>query len=227
MNQDKLNAQFEYLNKLRGLHVVKLRLLHDNTFTGTKWAVHIPKWMHRKAMEQRLWYFWSAQNYHLKKDDPRFLAFRTKACRVLDQKYVDSFATKERIAEQQLLEHERFTWEAIANMPLERVDRYLAALDVHVDALEKERRRCLWEYFHLPASKLPIKRKRYRNTAATKSLAGLIRLHPDMDFEAFRDRFGDLLPTVTRRGFADSRYAQRLKGFVLPKMKPGRKKIAG
>lgn len=218
-----LQDQFQKLHELRGMSLHKLLRLHDNTFTGTKWAAHIPKWQHRKVYEQRLWFLWSVHHYHLPPTDRRAVAFRVKAKKILSQQFVDGFATKEQIAQQQVLEHERFTVKACQEGPIEWIDGCLLALEIHIEGTEQQRRRCLWEYFHLPSSKLPIKRHRYSKIPVKASVAALVRLHPDMGFEEFQDRFHALLPTVTCRRFTDARYEMRKLGYAIPKLKTGRK----
>lgn len=225
MDNDKLASQFEKLHELKSLGLVQLRALHGNTFTGTKWAVFIPQWMHRSLMEKRIWYRWCVSHYHLPKDHPRAIAFRAKTRVILAQQFVEGYATKEQVHRQQLMEHRRFTKEGIEAMPMEEVDGFLSAIGLFITGTRAQRRKCLWEYFHLPLSKLPVKRRRSSVPTVVNTVVGLVRDHPNMGYDEFRARFGRILPTVCRQIFYNARYKLRKQGWPLPRHKAGRKQI--
>lgn len=227
--RELLKAQFMYLKKLKQLSDAKLRRKHDRVFIGSKYGVKIPRWMHRSILERRLFYYYCLKNYHYPIDHPVAKEFRRKARHILSAKYLEG-ATPEQQTKEELRNRDNFTATNIRAMPIVQVDRYLAGLSLFVEAPEETRRRILYEWFHAPSSHLikhlndkgekvaPRRRGRLNNKFR---LRDLILENPTLGYDAFREAFGNEMPTVTRSSFNNTRSLLKKAGYDLPPLKPG------
>ena len=229
MDHDKLIAQFNYLSMLKGLREGKLRKMHREVFRYTKWWIKIPKWIHRSLFERRLFYWFCAKNYHYPKEHPFTREFRRKASHILSREYAKN-TDPEEDARQRLRDLANFSKANIKALEIAEVDRYLASLGLFIEADEPVRRKVLWEWFNRPASELVKHQNRKgkfvrairRGTANNGFyLRDLILQHPTIDFEEFRDRFGDKMPTVTRNSYNVARCLLRKAGYQIPKLHSG------
>lgn len=227
--EEKLNSQFEYLRFLKTRTEKQLRKHHAKIFAGTRYDFDIPSWMHRTVLEKRLFYYYCAKNYHYKSDTEVAKEFKRKVKALLQVNHALE-QTAEKVTIEQLKNSEYFTATNIKAMSIADVDRYLAALNIYVEAPEKQRRKILWEWFHRPTEQLvehfnakgipvPARHKGEHNNKY--KLAELILQFPTIRYSEFRKQFGRQMPTVTRASFLNSRCRLRKAGYDIPQTRRG------
>jgi hypothetical protein len=88
----------------------------------------------------------------------------------------------------------------------------------------------LYEWFHLPVKDLvPVLDEQGNEIASRKvgrlnnqySLRRIILEYPTMDFATFRLQFANVMPTVSRASFHNTRTALRKAGYNIPKVSAG------
>lgn len=218
----RLAAQMERLQELKRMGDHDLRREYKRVFKGTKYWRHVPGWMHRSELERRLWYAFALKHYHYPPDHDIAIAFRRQAKKYLLRHYDDPSEEFRRAMGDYL----RFSKPAIKEMAIEEVDRYLLVLGLYVHHVSPgKRRKVLWEWFNRPLRDLS-KTKLYQRLRTHRSgrlsnqavLRDLILAAPDMTFWEFKERYGQMMPTVTRRSYIDARYQLRKAGYELPRL---------
>jgi len=223
MQQTKLlELQFRYLAYLKKLSERELRNLHNELFIGSKYAQKIPKFVHRDKIEQRLWLVFCMRNYHYPKGHPVRVNFFKNAKKVLSTKL---YKDKEEELNEHLKKRERFSKSAINAMTSTEVDRYLTALNIHIEGGDDIKRRCLYEWYNLPQKDLIAddpeldKQKKGLNKLHNKyNLRSLILQYPLLDFDTFKLNLGHEMPTVSRASFNNTRSLLRKAGYKVPKL---------
>lgn len=228
-DQQAIAQQFDFLRKVKNLKEGKLRKMHDRIFDGTKYKVHIPRWMHRSILERRLFYYFCMTHYHYNDEHPVTREYMKRARFVLSTEYVGGI-DKTTQAKEALKEHLNFTASHIKLMPIIEVDRYLASLSLYIEAPEEIRRRCLWEWFNRPTADL-IKHFSSSGTKVVARKTGLLNNkyklrdlileNPSLSFNEFMEAFGQQMPTVSRFSFNNARCLLRKAGYEIPELKKG------
>lgn len=227
--EEKLNSQFEYLKFLKTRTEKQLRKHHGKIFAGTRYDFSIPSWMHRTVLEKRLFYYYCVRNYHYDRTTEVAKEFRRKVKALLQVNHAME-QTAEKITIQELKNSEYFTATNIKAMSIADVDRFLAGLNIYVEAPEKQRRKILWEWFHRPTEQLvehfnakgsvvPARHKGEHNNKY--SLSELILQFPTLTYSEFQRQFGRQMPTVTRKSFQTSRCRLRKAGYDIPQQRRG------
>lgn len=229
MDNEKLTQSFNYLRQIKNLRIAKLRRMHREVFRYTKWWIKIPKWVHRSLLERRLFYYFCARNYHYPKEHPFTKEFQRKAAHILSKEYAKTTDAEED-AKQRIKDLTYFTEANISTLSIVEVDRYLASLGLFIEADEEDRRKVLWEWFNKPSSELvKHQNKKGQFVRAVRKgeknnrfyLRDLILQHPTLDYQTFREQFGETMPTVTRTSYSVARCLLRKAGYNIPKLRPG------
>ena len=229
MDIEKFKAQMRILRKLKRTKHIILRRLHRREFSGTPFYMKLPGWAAKDTVIRRLYYLYCYKNYHYPDDHPITIHFRKKAEKFLDPaNFVERH--KEEESRQQLEDLERFSKRNILAMDINNIDRYLAGLNLHLDAPESQRRRVLWEYFNLPQSERiktnnekgnKVRRKRRGRINNKYVLRDLILANPEMTWMEFYTTFHRVMPTVSHSSFNTSRSLLRKAGYNIPRLKTG------
>lgn len=176
-------------------------------------------------MERRLFFYHHVRHSPYPKGSDKYHALLKVAREYLSQDYIDRHVDAVDQAIEQVRDHERFSKDLIANMPISQVDRYLAVNGIVLeDQTPDVRRECLFEYYHLPKAELPDKVLPRKQKSYNKyNLRDVILMYPSMTWAEFQERFGNIMPTCTTNSFYGARRELRKKGFPIPKLKPGPK----
>ena len=226
--EELLNKQVEFLRYLKRIKIRKLRSLHRKVFHKEHpYYVKIPRWMHRSAIERRLFYYYCLTHYHYPKDHVIYKQFKQNAKHVLSKNYFRGLDPTEQ-AKQVTKEQLAFTATRIKSMSIVEVDRYLASLSLFVEADENARRTVLWEWFNKPTSDVTghfnskgVKVRRRSTQNNIFRLRELIVENPTLQYDDFVEAFGEQMPTVSRASYNNARAVLRKAGYSLPKFKPG------
>lgn len=229
-DKEAFDKQNRYRRYLRKIPKRELREKHDKAFAGTKYAVKFDDNYHRSIFERRLWLWFALRHYHFPKEHKAYQHFSERVDRELRPHHFDR-VRKEEEARRHLKELDRFSKAGIKAMSINEVDRYLTGLNIFLpDATRAQRRKCLYEYFNEPSKNLP---KRFKDTGREVRvhrhgrinnkyvLFDIILKHPDMTYNDFKDKYGAVMPTVTRESFNNQRAKLRKAGYDLPRLKPG------
>lgn len=228
MDRDKWKLQMRILRKLKRTKPEALRRLHSQKFAGTPWYIKLPRWMDKQTVIRRLFYLYCLQNYHYDDDTAIYQHFKKKAERFLSPSNLVE-VRKEAQSLRQLYDFERFTKRSIKAMPINQVDRYLAALDRYIEADQPTRRKVLWQMFNRPQrqhieDKMRRGRPRQRTNGRLNNkyvIRDLILTNPEMTYDEFWTTYGPVMPTVSRGSFTHARYLLRKAGYNMEYLKPG------
>lgn len=227
MSQKRFLANHKYRKALQRMKVSALRHYHDEVFRDSRWWIDIPKWVDRLLIERRLWFYRCAGNFHYKQGDPRASEFAQRAREFLSPEAMDTWS-KEQQSKQRLTELHTFSKRNCKTMPIEEVDRYLSTIGLFlVDTKSGQRRRALFEFFNRSTVDIgpengkasrKIRRLKSRKIKSSYVLRDVILKFPEMRFADFREKFGPVMPTVTRNSFKVTRCELRKAGYDLPKL---------
>ncbi len=203
-------------------------------FQHSVYYVRPTKDIPRDWIEQRMFYAYCLKHSAYPEGSPERKLFERKAKEVLTAPPPTDIPA-DVIKKRELKKRVLFTKSNIRNMDIKEVDAYLAVLGITIiDQPPKVRRYVLWEFYNKRASEL-IHLRSNRNTRKIarrpKSeednhfvLVDLILRFPKMGWPEFQETFGEIMPSVSRQSFYNTRTHLRKKyGDILPKLMPGRR----
>jgi hypothetical protein len=236
---ENLGKQEEYLAYLKALRLRDLRVLHRRVFKETKWNHLVPRGLPtsiiRSWLTRRLFLYFAVRHYHWPKGHEIRKRFVRRAKAVLGGRYFDSEQTVDQEVAREMLDHSAFTKKAIKKLPELEVDRYLAMAGIVLDKSVPlgKKRKCLWEYYHLPRHKLPrVPRKEpdpdipFKGRLMTpapngRTLKDYILRYNSLNYDKFMKRFGKYFPSTTRASFTVYRAKLRAEGHQMPQFARG------
>ena len=229
MDIEQFKEQMRVLRRLKRRSLRDLRKMHDKRFSGTEWYIKLPGWASKDTLVRRLWYLYCYGHYHYPEGHEITAHFRKKAAKFLDPANLAEHHQEDE-TQRRLGELERFSRRNILSMDVNTIDRFLAGLNMHLEAPPAIRRKVLWEYFNLPQTRMiqtnnakGNKVRRYRRGRINNKyvMRDLILANPGMGYDAFAATYGEVMPTVTRASFNTARCLLRKTGYTLERLKPG------
>lgn len=234
MNDDILKKQLSFLIKIRSMSNRDLRLFYRKSFVNSKYYVRPTLDIPRDWIEQRLFYAYCIKNScYEENSEERKIFERVARQKLLEQPPID--VPKDQLKREEIKRRVLFTKQNIKTMDIKDVDAYLAVLGITITAQPpKVRRYVLWEFYNKRASDL-IRLKSNKNSRKLarrpKSeidnqfvLTDIILHWPQMGWPEFKETFSELMPSVSRASFYNTRSKLR-KQFpnVIPELLPGRR----
>lgn len=234
VDETVLKKQLAFLNKIRGMSGKELRILYRNIFIKTKYYVRATRDIPRDWIEQRLFYAYCLKNSCYPESSVERKAFEKVAKKVLlEPPPLD--VPKDQLKREEIKRRVLFTKANIKKMDIADVDAYLALLGITITNQPPKVRRCvLWEFYNKKASDL-VRLKSNKNSRKLarrpKSdvdnqfvLADVILHWPEMGWPEFQETFSELMPSVTRQSFYNSRSKLRQRyPHIIPQLLPGRR----
>lgn len=230
--ENRLVDQLDFLHKLRGVGIQRLRDKYNRVFGKTRYYVTYTADIPREWIERRLFYAYCVKYPCYREGTKELIAFKRKAKQVFLEPPETQLTEAQQIREKSIT-RVLFTKRNVARMPEHEVDAYLHILGYDVEGTLPEKKQALWEAWNSKSADLPPvlnrwqKHKRIRrrghNSDNAYCLVDVILKYPKMGWPEFQEVFGELMPSVTRGSFYITRTdIRKLYGpDVLPRLKAG------